>query len=423
MALPRIAYILLWFPKPSETFIFREVVNLWQLGLPLQVFTLYGELRRHLSPEMAAVSPRVVRLGTKVAKNFPEDLRYWARRRPEVSRWLWRTVPLRKWRSLEVGGENLWAFLCGFFLARRFAAAGFDHIHAPWGNGPATAAWVASRLSGIPFSFTGRAIDVRPPDGALPEKIADSVLVRAESRDKLAYLQGVAPRHSHKMVLTYNGVPLNGHREAPVPLRPPYRLLALGRFARFKGFEVLLQAARLLQEQGVDFHLTLAGAGPRGPQLRLLTRWLGVAERVSFPGFVTHDRVADLFCNADIFVMPSIVHPTGESDGLPTVILEALAHRLPVVATEVAGIAEVVRPGETGWLVPPGNPTALAAALARVVSDRPTALTLASRGRSLVQKVFDPGCCHQRVLDIFTQVCADSRNGVAPGGGGALPAR
>jgi len=403
MHLPRLAYILLWFPKPSETFIFREVVNLWKQGLSLQVYTLYGRSKQDLSPEMVEVVPRVVNLGTTAVWGFPRDFRYWWRRRPAVCGWLLRTIPGRRWRSLEVGAENLWAFWCGFTLARRFAAAGIEHIHAPWGNGPATAAWVASRLADIPFSFTGRAIDVSPPDGALREKIADAVLVRAESRDKLNYLRSLAPEAADKMVLTYNGVPLETQSEAPVAMVPPYRFLAVGRFARFKGFEVLIRAARILAEGGIDFHLTLAGSGWRGIYLKLLSRALGIASRVSFPGFVTHDKVSELFSQADVFVMPSIVHPTGESDGLPTVILEALMHRLPVVASEVAGIGEVIRDGRTGRLVPPGDPEALAAAIADMINDRAAALAMAVQGRAVVQEVFDPQRCHRLVRDLFTR--------------------
>ena len=184
------AYILLWFPKPSETFIFREVVNLWKMGVPIKVFTLYGELTEQLSPEMAEVSPRVERLGRPWMKTVHRDIAYWWRRDPHVTAELFRTIPLRKWRSFEVGGENIWSFFCGFTFARRFEEQHIEHIHAPWANGPATAAWVASRLTGIPFSFMGRAVDIFPPDGALEEKIRDSAFVRTNPKVNVEYLRG-----------------------------------------------------------------------------------------------------------------------------------------------------------------------------------------------------------------------------------------
>lgn len=404
---PKVAYILLWFPKPSETFIFREVINLWKMGLPLEVFTLYGRLQRWLSPEMASVSGEVTRLGIPFLPRAPQNLLHWFRKNPRTVLHLFRTIPVRPWRSFEVAGENLWAFFCGFYLARLFQERGIDHIHAPWANGPATAAWVASKLTGIPFSFMGRAVDIHPPDGALKEKIRDSLFVRTNPAVNVPYLRGFAQCDAHKakIHLTYDGYPLRSFEDAPVCMVEPFHILSLGRFDRIKGFEDLLRAAGILMADGMDFHLTMAGAGPRGFFLKSLSRMLGLRPRVSFPGFVPYDRVSQLFCSADLFVMPSVIHRTGERDGIPNVILEAFLHRLPVVATDVAGIAEVVRDRETGFLVPPGNPPALAQAIRRMTRDRDASLAMAERGRALVFREFDPQRRHRELLQLFTDEC------------------
>ncbi len=409
MILPRVAYILLWFPKPSETFIFREVVNLRKMGFPLEVFTLYGKLSRYLSPEMAAAAQGIARLGAGSLRRAPVDVLYWCRRKPAASRWLLRNVPLRRWRSPEVAGENLWAFISGFTLARLFQTRGIEHIHAPFANGPATAAWVASRLTGIPFSFTARAVDIHPPDGALHEKIRDCAFLRTNTMANVEYLKGLAADAAGKIQLTYNGYPLEEFRDAPVPMQPPYRILALGRFDRIKGFDVLLRAAGIMDRQGLDFQLTLAGAGWRGVHLRFLRRRLRQAGRVTFPGFITHDRVLDYFCSADVFVMPSVIHRTGERDGIPNVIMEALLHRVPVVATDVSGIGEVIRDGETGFLVPPGNPELLARAVVKMTGNRENALAMAERGRTLVLEKFDPERRHRDVAKLLIDACARSR--------------
>ncbi len=402
MALPRVAYILLWFPKPSETFIFREVTNLWKMGLPLKVYTLYGELTKQLSPEMASVSHKIERLGIPYLKRAPADFFYWRKREPETTAWLMKTIPIRRWRSLEVAGENIWAFFCGFTLARLFEADGIQHIHAPWANGPATAAWVASKLSGIPFSFMGRAVDIHPPDGALKEKIRDAAFVRVNPKNNVEHLKKFVEDDGNKIYMTYDGYPISDFREAPVPMKPPFKILALGRFARFKGFEVLIDAARILEDNGMDFHLTIAGSGLRGILLKTHTKRLGLTHRVAFPGFVTYDRVSDLFCSADVFVVPSVIHYTGERDGIPNVLVEAMLHRLPVVATNVAGMGEVVLDGETGLLVPQRDPTALAKAISRITSDRNASLEMAEKGRDFILKEFDPEMCHRQVLELFT---------------------
>jgi len=400
---PKTAYILLWFPKPSETFIFREVVNLSRMGLPLKVFALYGELTSKLSPEMAAMSSQVTRLGIPYLKRVVSDLAYWWRRdRAKVTR-LFRTIPVRRWRSLEVGGENIWAFFCGFHLARLFEEQGIEHIHSPWANGPATAAWVASTLTGIPFSFDGRAVDIYPPDGALKEKIRDSVLVRTNTKCNVDYLSRFTNGDSAKIRMVYNGYPLTDFSQAPVRMKPPLRILSLGRFARFKGYDVLLQAARILEDQGLDFHLTMAGDGLGGIELKWLRWRLGLAHRVTFPGYVTHDRVSELFRSSDVFVMPSIIHSTGERDGIPNVVMEALLHQVPVIATNLPAVTEVIRDGDTGLVVPPGNPEALAEAIRRMTADREAAVEMARRGNVLILDQFDPERNHRRILELYEE--------------------
>ncbi len=395
MALPRTAYILLWFPKPSETFVFREVQDLRRLGLPLHLFSLYGKWPRDLSSEMRDAASDVERLGcctlpaiaVAVGRSgrTAQLLRYALRRRGGCEKW----------------AENFWAVLAGFHLARRFEADGIQHIHAPWAGGAATAAWVASQLTGIPFSFTARAWDIHPPDGLLREKIRDAVLVRCETDAARAHLAAFT-NDTGKLRVTYNGLPLTARGDAPVPMRPPYQLLAVGRFVRKKGFDQLLRALRLLADTGMDVRLTLAGDGPQRRTLQRLARRLNVAVR--FTGFVPHDRIGELFQASDIFVMPSIVAPSGDRDGLPTVLLEALAHRLPVVATNVAGIPELIVDNVTGLLVPEKNPAALADAVRRLVADRAAALSLAVRGRDRVREQFDPERNHRHVLELYAEL-------------------
>lgn len=400
MYLPRIAYVLLWFPKPSETFIFREVVNLQKMGLPVQVFTLYGPLTRDLSPEMQAAPPPE-RLGIRYLASAWRDVLYWWQRQRQVCKRLVKTVWPRHWRHLEREGESLWGVLCGARLARRFVEEKITHIHAPWACGPATAAWAASHFTGIPFSFTGRAHDIFTPDSLLAAKIRDALFVRCESRAIFLHLQELAGGDSSKLRLTYNGVPLTAAGWAPVLMQPPYRLLALGRLVGTKGFAFLIHACRLLQDAGIDFHLTLAGSGPGGWRLRRLARKLGLGSRISFPGFIPYNQVSGLFQGADVFIMPSVVINSGNRDGLPTVILEALLHRVPVVATDVAGIGEVIEPGVTGLLVPPKDPQALAAAIMHLLRNRDEALEMAARGRARVLQDFDTERNHRLVMELF----------------------
>jgi glycosyltransferase involved in cell wall biosynthesis len=398
---PVTAYLLLWFPKPSETFVFREAMTLREMGLPIKFFSLYGRLKRNLSLEMRSISNEVERLGILYLKRVHREVFYWWKKDPNKVVYLLKTLILRPWYGHEKTGENLWAFLCAFRLARRFQEEKIQHIHAPWASGPATAAWIASQLTGIPFSFTARAWDIYPPDGLLKEKIRDAILVRSETRHNIDHLVGIAGGDIRKIYLTYNGIPLNVRGEATASLTPPYQLLALGRFVAKKGYDDLLKACKILKDKGLNFRLTLAGDGPRKRRFQRLTHQLGLDDQVSFPGFLSYDCIPALLSSTDIFLMPSTVHSSGDRDGIPTVILEALAHRLPVIATGISGIPEVIEDRKTGLLVPEKDPPAIAAAVEDLVNDRESAIRMAKEGRTRVLQQFDSKNNHVKVLDLY----------------------
>ncbi len=389
MNLPRVAYILLWFPEPTQTFILDEVNTLVSLGLDLTVFTLYGPRSARRLAGMAPVQAPVCHLGLAATQDLLNSLtrlrRDWG---PDAPRFL-RRVLGRRWRSLETAGEALWAVLAGVHLAGRFLAGGISHIHAPWANGPATAAWVASTLSGIPFSFCGHAHDIYPPDGALQEKLAAASFVRTISHTNRRYLSNLAPEAAKKIVHITYGAPLSASPRPPRESAPPFRLLALGRLVEKKGFPVLLTACRHLMEEGVDFRLKLAGDGPERRRLEGLVQEYALGDRVNFLGHVPHNQVPDLFREADLFIMPCIVARRGDRDGLPNVILEALTFQVPVVATDVNGVNEAVLPGETGWLVAPEEPFLLAQAMREALSQPEEARRRARAGQELVQREFD----------------------------------
>jgi len=397
----RVAYILLWFPEPSQTFILDEVNTLVGLGLDVRVYSLYGPRPARRLAGMAQVLAPVHHLGIAATGPLCRDLvrlgRTWG---PGAAQFLWR-VAVRRWRSLETGGEALWACLTGVHLAGIMTADGIDHIHAPWADGPATAAWVASRLSGIPFSFCAHAQDIYPPDGALLEKLSAAALIRTENRSNLRYLTALFPQTAGKMVNIYPGAPMEKAQRQAIPVPPPFRLLAVGRFVRKKGFPLLLEACRLLAEQGVDFQLTLAGDGPERPQILKLLREYNLTHRVELPGFLPHRQISRLLQQAHLFIMPSLVAPSGDRDGIPTVILEALLHEVPVVATEVSGIPEVVIPGDTGWLTTPEDPQALARDMLAALSDPTEARRRAQAGGALVAREFDSRTNYARLKAFF----------------------
>jgi colanic acid/amylovoran biosynthesis glycosyltransferase len=398
---PRVAYLLLWFPEPSQTFVLDEVNTLVRLGLDVKVYTLYGPRPASRTRGMAEVLAPVRHLGTASLPVLIRDLlrlgRTWG---PGAAGFL-RRVAVRRWRSLETGGEALWATLAGVHLAGLLTADGIGHLHSPWANGPATAAWVASTLSGIPFSFSGRAHDLYPPDGALAEKMAAAQFVRTNTLSNQRYLADLYPHLAGKVVNIYNGVSLTPPAGSRPWTPPPFRLLALGRMMPKKGFTVLIEACRRLAARGLDFRLTLAGDGPEQAKIRGLIAGQGLADRVTLPGAVPHREVARLMAASDLLVMPSLIAPSGDRDGIPNVILEALLCEVPVVASAVSGIPEVIKDGDTGWLSVPGDAEALARTVAAALADAGEAQRRAERGRTLVAREFDSRRNYARLKTLF----------------------
>jgi colanic acid/amylovoran biosynthesis glycosyltransferase len=398
---PPTAFISLWFPKPSETFVYREVLALWRLGLPVRVFCLYGALTRGLSQEMLATDIPVERLGLAGLPRVLAGLIRSLFTRPGVTLdILWQPLS-RPAGGAEKYGENILAALFSFALARRCAELGVKHVHAAWANGSATAAWAIHKLTGIPFSLSARAGDVHPPDGLLGVKLRECAFARVDSSYNLPHLRQFVPETPDKVHLVYNARTMAAFSEAPVAMAAPVKLLGIGRFVETKGFQYLIQALGLLRDQGLDARLTLAGDGPWKGKLAAQAARLGLAQRLEFPGFISHDMVSQLLAASDILAMPSIRKPNGDSDGLPTVINEALYHRLPVVATDVASIGDVIKDGQTGLLVPERDAAALARAIRHMAENRDQALTMAAAGRDLALKMFDPETCIGKIKELL----------------------
>jgi glycosyltransferase involved in cell wall biosynthesis len=198
-------------------------------------------------------------------------------------------------------------------------------------------------------------------------------------------------RHANgtRIVRIYNGLDLD--RFVPngtVRDRPPL-VLAVGRLIEKKGFDDLLRACAVLAREGVDFRCVVVGKGRERGQLEALVNGLGIAERVALGGPLPREELLRLYPRASVFAAPCVVGSDGNRDGLPTVLVEAMALGVPVVATDVTGIPELVEDGVTGLLVRQRDPDGLAAGLRTLLVDAETAARLARRARWRVEERFD----------------------------------
>jgi len=402
--IPRVAYVLLWFPRASETFVFREVCALRALGLPIHIYTMYGAGMRGCSEAMHAYDGPLMRFGFsalgRIARAFFAELF----RRPGHTVALMRRCLLRRMRDWETVGENSWCFFAGFALAELARRDSIELLHSPWANGPCTAVWVASQLTGIPFAFTGRAGDMYPPDGLLQEKLEACLFVRTNTAANVRYLVSHAPAgHEGKVALVYNALTLPTELPARTLAEPPYRILAVGRFARTKGFAYLMTAMARLRRESFPCQLTLVGDGWLRAALRNLRARLRLQDCVFMPGFVPHDRMLALLESHHMLAAPCVVTETGDRDGIPNVIIEALSQGMPVVATHVSGIGEIVLHNTTGLLVEQRDPRALADAIRTLATQREQALAMAEEGKLLVRRLFDPQTNIQALYALYVE--------------------
>ncbi len=408
--LPHTGYVLLWFPLASETFIFHEVRRLAEAGLPVRVYTMYASRLRGCSDAMRSTTLPVRHFGVRAAGRALVAFCRSLLSRPRLTARLMRDALFHRLRGWETRLEAIVCFFYGFLLAEEIQRDGIELLHAAWGNGPATAAWVASRLTGVPFSFTGRANDIYPQDGILPLKARDALFIRTNNRANGVYLRGFCPADQQdKVHVVYNGLTLGGAAPSLASFMPDYQLLSIGRFVPKKGFDDLLAAVARLRRENVPVRLTLVGDGRLRLSLKRLCRRLGIESVVDMPGFLPHDRVQALMRSHDIFLMPSVQTASGDRDGIPNVIMEALSCRMPVIATDVCGIKEVVRDGETGLLAPQRDPRALADGVRRLLADRDEALRMAARGRDLVLRMFDSRANTLQLRDLYRDACAQAR--------------
>jgi glycosyltransferase involved in cell wall biosynthesis len=255
----------------------------------------------------------------------------------------------------------------------------------------------------LSFSFAGHAKDLYLSDPAALAKRAEAAeFVLVCSASAAAQLDRRAGRCA-RIVLAYHGVDSERFKPASPDgdRRGPVKILAVGRLVEKKGYPVLLDALAALVRRGHRVQCEIVGGGELEGELRERISRLGLESVIALRGARTHQQIADSYAGADVFVQASVVLTNGDRDGVPNSLLEAMASGLAVVASDVAGIPEVIRDGATGLLVPPEDSGSLAAALGRVVEDVELRRRLGEAARDHVVAQLDRRVCSRRVAVLF----------------------
>ncbi|MEH3037582.1 MAG: glycosyltransferase family 4 protein [Sphingomonas adhaesiva] len=393
----KLAVIVTEFPKSTETFIYRDLTAFLAAGVEVRLYHIAPW--RHGQPLHGFAAPLRERV---------RDIGFWQpgamlrALRPAVLAgvaqmlWAYRRHP-------KIAAKSLAMLPKALAIAADARAWGATHVHAEFAGHPATAAWLGRRAGGLPYSVSCRAHDIFRTQALLPQKLGEAAAVRTVSDFGRDFLRRTVPVLADRAVHVIHSS-VDVARIAPVetpPSRDPFRILYVGALEPKKGVAHLLDALALVGPALGDWRCELIGHGPDADALQRRAAALGLSERVRFRDAQPFEVVAQAYADASVCVAPSVIGPNGRQEGIPNVMIEALAYQRPAITTAISGIPELIRDGDTGLLIPPGDPRALADALLRVHRDPHAALAMARRGRAHVEREFDLAKNARRQLDLF----------------------
>lgn len=379
---PNIGYVVKRYPRFSETFIVNEVLAHEAAGLPINIFSLRPPIDTHFQDLISRVRAAV----TYLSEGRVSAAELWSALSSAS-----RIIPDIHSRLESAQDESSLDAYCGIRLAEQSVRRGITHLHAHFASSSATVARIASLLTDIPYSITAHAKDIFHQDvntEDLSRKLRDACVTFTVSHFNLEFLRTQIATGGSPIVRLYNGIPLE-----QFPFQSPRdrcrQIIAVGRFVEKKGFGDLIQACGILRDRGTSFRCLLVGGGELEQDLVQLVRKLNLHEQVKLLGPQPQRSVKDLIQKSAVMATPCVLGSDGNRDGLPTVLLEAMALGTPCVSTDVTGIPEIVRHQETGLIVSQNSPAELANSLTQVLAEPDLRHHLAIKARRLIESEFD----------------------------------
>jgi glycosyltransferase involved in cell wall biosynthesis len=429
-----IAYVLKGYPRLTDTFITSEVYRMEQQGLRLRVFVIKpctepvpSDLLNKIAakplymPDTTSMSKSsLFKWLSANLKNFLPSLRRVIRKHPlgvlrAAGSAFAQAVRARKgfwsWPRKVYAKE----FLQGMMLADMLEQAGdVRHIHGHYCHGATTVTWLASMMTKLPFSFTAHAKDIYLPSlnpaGLLRRKMNAARFVITCTDANRDYLENLGSKTSvHCIYHGLNAEFCNIMREQPVArsTNGHFRVLGVGRLIPKKGFDILVQACAILHQQHVPFEAVIvAEGGEHEKEIRRLITENGLEKNVLLPGPMSQSQLFDEYLKASAFCLPCRVLENGDRDGIPNVLMEAMAVGLPVVSTPISGIPELIHDGVNGLMVPSEDPRGLAEAFLRLTRDHRLAEDLSRNAQQTIETRFNGDKLASRMASLLRECAA-----------------
>ena len=372
---PVLGMILKGYPRISETFISNEIHELEKQGFRLRLFSMRRPRERFTHQSVKQIQAPVDYLPHSLLLYFPKLLYHnliLAIKSPENFKRAAKTAFRRLLRNRRIATiKHL--LQAGYLVHYLLPKSGVTHLHAHFAHSPTSVAMFAGLLADIPFSFTAHAKDIYTSDSEqLREKVALAEFVVTCTEYNKRHLLETAHGGNTPVQRIYHGIDLDlftNDAEPRLKPGPPYNIITVARITPKKGLATVYRALRLLCDQGLALRHTLIGDGEDRKKILSLITELGLSGVTQWLGTQPHEVVLEHYRRADLFVLGCEIAQNGDRDGIPNVLLECMAMGVPVIATQVSALPELVEDGKTGLLVPPGQPEKMARAMGRLLSD------------------------------------------------------
>lgn len=398
MTARRIGYVVSRFPKTTETFIVREMQAVEREGWTVMPFAIRRELGEILQPGAERFAARLVAISDLgLMRNLRAQLRLLGR---DPSAWmeLWRRTIVGNVRSPRFLTRGAIVAFGAPAIAEEVVTRQIARLHAHWGTHSALLAYLVSGITGVPFSITLHAHDLHVDRTMLAEKLRAATDVVTISEHNAAMLRAEYPDIVDRVHVVHCGVDAHAMPfRLPEAVHEPIRVVCVAGLRAFKGHRHLLDAIDELDRRGVATTCHLVGGGPLRAELEARA-----GANVVFHGALDVNAAMAVVAASDVFVMPSVELPDGRRDGIPVALIEAMALGVPVVASRVSGIPELIRDRSSGLLVPPGDPTAIADAVEWLAGDLRARRTMATKARHTIEARFGLEQSGRAMASIFS---------------------